>query len=661
MTASTRIRALIAIVLASVLDRGPLLAQQPAGQGGAIATPPITGGRAEPVAPPPIMRFAADGISLEEAVRITIERDPDIRRRLTDVSFGNGALQEQVGRFDLTLLSTMGYEYRVQELTEARKETERDKRRGIRTFLDENRSSFDRANRLIPIINDVVRTNGDAASLQRLQTVDPSLASMVRLFDSLIAAQAGNPSVANALRDQRNSFINTTLTDFRSSLEDQVVQYNETQRRLDNLGAAPDDEVFYNAGFEVQFSKLFRNGIRVGPYLDGQFEGTNFKGKPRDQDFGGKGLEDLFTFHAGTDFLVPLRRGRGSVVVAAGERAATRERDGAQAAAEHQAAVSALNTVLAYWDARASQENVDTIRRATEIQSTLLKLTERLIAAGDLPRVELSRSQAALARAQAQLADAQRQLYQARVALATAIGVSVNEDEATIPKARDEFPAPPAAVSIQGLIPGAVQQRRDLAAAGQRQAAGDVLERAAEANTPMLFDLSGSTFYTALEERTISRAIDRWVGPSALLQLDVEKPFRNNVLEGQLLQRQADANLRRIDASNVQRLIGLGVVQATGSLPEAIARLRQAEASVGFYNEIVQGEIARFQAGDATLVDTVIMQQQQAEAQLALTAARREVGRLIAQVRFETGTLVPVGGVVAQPNLTTLPPVGAGR
>jgi outer membrane protein len=590
---------------------------------------------------------------------MTIERAPDIQRQQTAVQFGDGVVQEQAGLFDLTLLSTLGYEHRVQELTEARKQTERDKRDNLAKFLSQNKVPTDQARRLLPAIDQVRASNGSAASIQALDAIDPSLSSLLRLYDSLIAAQAANPAVANDLRAQRTNFINTTLGDFRRSLQDQIFGYDDTERRLANLGAAPDDEVFYRASFDIEFAKRFRNGIQVGPYLDGSYEGTNFKGKPRSEEFGGKGLEDLFTFHAGTGFLIPLKRGRGSQIVAAGERAAVRERDAARAAAEHQAAVSALSTIEAYWDVRAAQENVETIQRMVGIQAKLVQLTQQIITAGDLPRIELSRAQAAQARAQAQLADAGRQLHQARVTLAEAIGVGVTDDDATIPKARDEFPAVPAAgaPSAATLVPGAIQQRRDVAAAAEREAASRVLETAAAANTGMLVDLSGSTFYTALEERTIQRAIDRWVGPSVTFQLNMEKPLGNNQLQGQLVQRTADARLRQIDAVDLQRQIGLRVVQATGSMSDTIARIRQAEASVGFYNDIAQAEITRFTAGDATLIDTVLVQQQQTEAMLALTAARRDLGRLIAQLRFESGTLLPAGAV-AEPNLKTLPPGG---
>jgi outer membrane protein TolC len=288
-------------------------------------------------------------------------------------------------------------------------------------------------------------------------------------------------------------------------------------------------------------------------------------------------------------------------------------------------------------------------------------LTQKLITAGDLPGVELARAQAAQSRAQAQLAEAERQFKEARVALATAMGVSVTSEDASLPRASDAFPAIPAGAPQQSvaLIPDALQRRQDLGAANKREEAGRTLQDTASTNLRSRYDLVGSTWYTALEERTIARAIDRWVGPSATLELQVERPFGKNLARGQLAQRQADLRARQITAADVQRQIGLGVVQASSSLPDAIARVRQAQASVGFYEQIVKAEFQRFESGDATLIDTVLMEQQQTESQLSLLAAQRQLGRLIAQLRYETATLL-AGGNVAGVNLTT-PPAGIVR
>jgi outer membrane protein TolC len=640
------------------------LSGQAAAQQG-IVTPvtPVTPTAAQPDRiEAPVMRFPPEGVTLEDAVTLALQHDPNLQRQRESARFGQGVLQEQSGPFDLTLLGGANYEYRIQELTEARKQSERDKRSQIQQFLTDNRGSSDRARALIPLLEQL-QTSSTQQIIDQINAIDPSIAGMLQLFDRLIAANASNPALQAELRAMRERFIRETLANLNQSLKDFVAGYDQTTKKLADLGAPPDDEVFYNAGFNMQFSKLFRQGVSVGPYLDMRYEGTNYVGKPRSDQFGGKGLEDLFTFHAGTTFLFPLGRGRGYRATAGPERAAARERDAAQLLFEHQASLTTLATVLAYWDARTAQDNLAAIQRAVDIQGTLVGLTRKLIDAGDLPGVELARAQAAEARARAQLADADRQVRDARVALATAIGVAVTSDEATLPRARDGFPpvpdtAPPAAAA---LIPEALQRRQDVEAANKREEAGRVLQDTAETNLRPRLDVIGSSWYTALEERTVSRAIDRWVGPSASLQFQLERPFGNNLFRGQLVQREADASARRIAAIDTQRQVGLGVVQAAAGLADAIARVRQAQASVGFYDQIVKAEVSRFETGDATLIDTVLQQQQQTEALLSLIAAQRELSRLIAQLRYQTASLLAAGGNVARPNLTTPPQAGSVR
>ena len=92
----------------------------------------------------------------------------------------------------------------------------------------------------------------------------------------------------------------------------------------------------------LQFSKLFRTGIQVAPFVDFTSEGSNFKGKERKAEFGGKGLNDLYTTRVGSDFLLPLMRGRGGDAIAAGERAATIEAQAGTLDVEHQRAASIL-------------------------------------------------------------------------------------------------------------------------------------------------------------------------------------------------------------------------------------------------------------------------------------------------------------------------------
>ena len=128
----------------------------------------------------------------------------------------------------------------------------------------------------------------------------------------------------------------------------------------------------------------------------------------------------------------------------------------------------------------------------------------------------------------------------------------------------------------------------------------------AERNLSMRLDLNTSTWFTAIGENSASRTLSRWVGPSTQIALQLEKPLGNNVLKGQLAERQADTKARTITANDLRRQIRLGVLQASATLGDAIEQVRQAEAAVGFFRSIYDADVQRFQTGEATLIDTVV-------------------------------------------------------
>ena len=82
---------------------------------------------------------------------------------------------------------------------------------------------------------------------------------------------------------------------------------------------------------------------------------------------------------------------------------------------------------------------------------------------------------------------------------------------------------------------------------------------------------------------------------------------------------------------------------------------RSIPLDVGFYKNIYDADVERYRTGDATLIDTVLTQQQQTEAMLTLVAARAQLAHLVAQLRFQTGTLVGSDGTVTPQNLFTIP------
>ncbi len=259
------------------------------------------------------------------------------------------------------------------------------------------------------------------------------------------------------------------------------------------------------------------------------------------------------------------------------------------------------------------------------------------------------------------LRDAQAALHQARVALAVAMGVAVGADDETLPRARDAFPAAPdpAAVDeprIAALAAASLRQRKDVAAALRRAEAAEVLVRGAQLNLKPRLDVTGGSWYTGNDEAVVTNALKRWVGPSYSIGIELEKPFGNNTLRGALVEAQAGGASSQIVSADLRRQVRLSVVRTSRSLAEAIERVRQAQNAVQFYQQTIDAEIQRFQLGEVTLIDTITTEAQQADAQRALVAAQADLAQLIAELRYQTGTLVSDASAPVTPqSLVTVP------
>ncbi len=592
---------------------------------------------------PPIVQFPEGGISLAEAVRLTLQHDPAIKLQQATHRFQQGVAQEQQGAFDTTLTGRLFYEYRLQELPESRKEIERDRRTNLQEVIDLNREDHQRAQALLTQLNAVRNAPPGAGQAQAVSAIDPDIGAQLQALDLLINSQP-DANVRNQLFTLRQDFITRTIADTEAGARGFIEGFQTAEQRLADIGATPNDEVFYNGGFDVQVGRRLRNGITISPFVSGQVEGSNYRDKPRSSDFGGKGLEDLYTFKAGVSAVVPLARGRGADAAGAFEKAARIEADASELAVRHQASVSVLNTVRAYWGLRAAQAAADAAQRSVTLQGRLVELSRASIDAGEMAQIELSRAQAAQASATARLRDTERGLHEARVALAMAIGVAAGEDDRTLPRASDGFPTPPegdlAAGVVSVMASDAGTLRQDLKSAQLAQEAGRVLARSARTDMRPRFDVVNDTWISAIDERSAGNALDRWVGPSTNLRLELERPFGNNTFRGRYAQREAEARQRQVDAWDLQRQVKLGVIRSAQSVQQARGRVEEARAAVEAYQQTTDAEIERFRAGESTLIDTILTDTQYVDAQNTLAAAEAELASLIAELRFESGLLV---------------------
>jgi outer membrane protein TolC len=601
---------------------------------------------------PPTVRFPEGGLSLAEAVQLTLQHDPITKIQAAQASLREGVVRQQRGIFDFTVLGDAFTEYRLQELRASRVEIEQGKRDDLQGAIDAGEEFRPAAEQLLGELRTALAAEPGNETIS-----DPVVQAQMVLIESLLL-QVEDESGREELRKLRREILVNTASDLEAKLQKALEDLAGAKDRRARMGDTPEDEVFYRSTFALNLQKRFRSGLVVTPFADSRLDGTNFRGKERDATFGGKGVEDLYTFRGGLALTLPLLRGRGASAVAANERAAISEHQASLQTVKHQAAISTLRTAQAYWSLRAAQEALEVANRSAELQSRLVELTQRLINGGEMPAVDISRVQASQMRSRARVEDSRRRLHEARVTLAREMGITVTDDPATLPVARDTFPAPEAALTdaeASVLAKMAPAQREDLKAAVFREESGRVLVKGAKTDLRPRLDLTGRTWWTSLGEIRVSDAIDRWVGPSFSASLALDVPVGNNFFRGRLLQREADLRQRRISTADLDRQIRLNVIRTSGSLREAANRVRLAQEAVGYSRKTIEAEFEKFQAGDATLLDTIITEDQQTDALLTLVAAQQEYANLLAQLRFETGSLVADGALVKPENLVTLP------
>jgi outer membrane protein TolC len=606
----------------------------------------------EPAKPyaPLRMKFDPQGISLMDAVKLTLEQDPQIKLSDAQAVFKEGVAEQQAGPFDLTLNGQGSYQYVRSQVTDS-----------VRASQQHQRDILDQE---IPLVKSVVQ--GTEQALQNL--ANPNLLTNPASVDLTQGVQ--NQSIIDELKvvqsqlaiiqDLLNRTADPALRKDFASLRDQTIQTaidrftaqgkavaglpEKLEADRAAMGATPVDQYQKQAQVQLNVQKQLRWGPVLTPFFSLNYTSQNFVGKAStDPLMGGQGIADLYQGQLGFQVLVPLRRGLGRDDTGAPEKFAQMDHEATRLVALHQKSQSVLNTVEAYWNLRGASEQVEVSRRSVKLEGDLLNYTRELIKAKDRPRVDEARALASYADAEARFEGSMRQLSEAQVALAQAIGVAL-QDANSLPIPADPFPEPPASLvtddpSVGRLVQRALGERFDRKAALIEEDGNTILAKGAGLETRRLVNLTGSYFGTATGESRFA-SLNRWVFKSGSGALQVTVPFKNNALEGQRMQAESGLSQASINAADLGRTIALNVIRLSQSLRLAANRLRLAKESVDNYDKTILAEQEKLKAGDSTLVDTILTEQQTTAARLAKVDAQNQYAQVLAQLRFEAGLLV---------------------
>jgi outer membrane protein TolC len=407
--------------------------------------------------------------------------------------------------------------------------------------------------------------------------------------------------------------------------------------------------------YRVGLSKQYRSGLLVSPGV--QLTRT---------DFLTSSVAPQINTRASLLMRLPLLRGRGANLAAAGEAAARTAFMADEWNLQHTASESVLQVAVAYWGYVAAFKSAHIFQASEERARRLLQETEALVAGGERPAAELDQLGASLADRISARINAEQRLFEARQQLGLAMGLPFEQFD-TLPMPTEDFP-PLDAVQNVPLTPEAfyrqaLDQRADLRSATRQEEASHILLAAFQNETRPQLDLQLDLGYTGLSQGgRITEYLppvgqnDR-SGTNAFVALVYSLPAGNNRAQGQHLQQEAAYRQAHLVAEDLTRQIRSGVAVVVAALQRSIEEVQRSHEAVQLYQTAVAHEQKKVQLGMATLFDVTLVEERLTSALLTEVSARSRYAQALVRLRHETGTLIassPETGLRFQ-SLTTLP------
>ncbi len=606
----------------------------------------------EPTNPYAPVTLSSPRLTLRQAIDIALTNDPSIHLARERVAASRGSLLLASGAFDTVFAVAPAFEHSTSVVPRA----------GMRNQELLRNLSREIAATFRAIADDLRRQLGLAGSIPLIQCPPGLIISI------------GGEQICLSSRERAEWEIIEIITR-RPELEPQRRTLEEAARRraeqialilditalasrglLRTMGVRATLEDRTSLQLDLTAAKLYHTGIAVTPVLS--FTGTkdNYRGKRLDPTYGGKGNLNSFTSIAGLSIDVPLGKGRGIAATGAAERAGRLNLAASLESEAHTVAAATLRTMQAYFNLAAAQQRLELFALSEAQQTRLVAIGEALQAAGELAPADLLTVQARHASTRAALAQAYQSLAEARITLASVMGVAVERIEEA-PLASEAFPPHPEDAEVDGWRQRQVAQhasssRADLKAAQRLEDSARELAEASRLDLRRASTLSFQAWYQGLWEgkspKDMRNVLVGWerallggqVGPSARILLTVEWPFANNVARGRYQESQALYHASAIQARDLERVTSGRVEELTGTVMRARAEVTRNEQAVDFYEQLIEAEVERFRLGEATAADVVLTEDNRIAAALALVTARQRLATAVAQLRFELGTLV---------------------
>ena len=274
---------------------------------------------------------------------------------------------------------------------------------------------------------------------------------------------------------------------------------------------------------------------------------------------------------------------------------------------------------------------------------------QQLVRADERPAADLKQLQADLASRAARRILAEQQLFAARYNLGLAAGLPLDRiaimgsPEDDFPAAPDALPAP--VLDTPALTALALDRRHDLAAARRQELAAQELIVSTRDSLKPRVDLSANLGFSGLSEgdnfsRYFKPLFKQVEGGNVSFSLSYQWPLLNNAALGQAVKAEATRQQAALQTGEVARQIGGRVLVAAEVLRRSVDRLKISREAVALFESAVEDERARLGLGLSTVLDLLLTEDRLTQSQLDNLDAQSNFARAVAQMRFETGTML---------------------
>lgn len=474
------------------------------------------------------------------------------------------------------------------------------------------------------------------------------------------------PALANAYRVQAlraeqglGSFVAVDL----KNLND----LNDMSSGLRQLGAATIEQNTRKTTVSASLKKKFRMGVfaKLETILD-RTDPHNYNSEAT------QGSGALNVGIVQFNVRVPLLRNSGpdAYLWTVEEKEKALDYKSKQQIFRHQVSNRVLEVVKAYWDYKASMEKLD----IHQVSESMVKKWASNAKKGGREN-EINTLNAHLAGESQDLEEAKSLVFEKKVNLAEVLGISV---EALVSKGYpdEEFPSDLAVnmkddVLKKRLFALAQRERSDLKAAKYvEEKSTTLLTKAKKDLLPSLvLDMTTGVMGGEAGGSTLGHAFNGFnenvVSPNWKVGVVFEYPFGNDAAIGSVRQNNMAYMRDSMLLAEKNRSVHLSVQKSLRMLEHKIPSVALSKQSIKSYWPSVEGSLEKYthaKSGDtfSTLLDLLDLEERLRVALVKHIIAKSELAKALADVRFNTGTLLPVIGdssdfQVSKEALVTLP------